>query len=356
MSLRDDLVARFPKLDELHGDIYVVGGAVRDLLLGLNPADVDIAANQPQAVAERIGPRLIRLGTEEHLSAWRVIEGGHTYDVAALEGGEIDPDLARRDFTVNAMAVRLGDGAFLDPHHGKADLELRVVRMIDPTNFDDDPLRCLKAIRMAVRFDFEIDGPTLNAIRRRAPLVRRVAPERVSYEMDIIFSAGRFRRALELLRATGLDEALFGAPITKSFAADDVSPAGAMALLVSDPRAYSKRWRWSSDLLRHTTALQSLLAGSGDLRVSLYEAGEEIARQFPAVLRAVGRDDSVAMPDFAIRPLLDGEEIASLSGLRPGPELGRLKRQILEGQIRGEIENREAAVRFIEASRPPRQK
>lgn len=350
MSLRDELLRRFPRLRDLPGGCYVVGGAVRDLLLAVEPVDVDIACLDPAAAAARIG-RAIRLGTEDHLSAWRVADAGHVYDFAAMEGGAIGPDLARRDFTVNAMAVALDDGDLLDPHEGKADLSLRLVRMIDASNFDDDPLRCLKAVRMAVRFDFAIDPATLEAIRIRASTITSVAPERVTYEMEVIFSSGRFRKAVELLRATGLDVPLFGREVRDHFEADDVSVAGAMALLVTDVKAYAKRWRWSVDLLRQTAALQQLVAADQASTIALYDAGERVARQLPPLLRALGRHAAVEMPDFTIRPLLTGEEISAISGVTPGPELGQRKRALLEAQIRGEIRTRDEAEHFIAARR-----
>ena len=342
MSLRDDLLRRFPALKRVPPESYVVGGAIRDLLLGLDPLDVDVAATDSLRAAKNVSERVIRLGTEEHLSAYRVIDGGHVYDFAEILDGDIDADLARRDFTVNAMAVRLADGELLDPHQGRRDLESRAVRMIDPSNFDDDPLRCLKAVRMALRFGFEIDPATLKAIGQRAGLIVKVAPERVTYELSLIFGAGDVRRAVELLDQTGLREPLSMKAAAALPHSEKVSVAGAYALLVDDAKAYAKRWRWSRDLLREVTALQSLLKEKGDLRVPLYDVGEAVARQFPAV---AGR--AVEMPDFSIRPLLTGEEIAAVTGLSEGPELGRLKRALVEAQIRGEVSSRDDAVTLL---------
>ena len=350
MSLRDELLRRFPRLRDLPSGCYVVGGAVRDRLLGIEPVDVDVACADPAGAAARIG-RAIRLGTAEHLSAWRVAESGHVYDFAAMEGGAIEPDLARRDFTVNAMAVALDDGVLLDPHGGQADLRRRRVRMIDESNFDDDPLRCLKAVRMAVRFDFTIEPETLEAIRTRAAKISAVAPERVTYELEIIFSSRRFGKAVDLLRATGLDVVLFRRQIEERWHEEDVSLAGAMALLVEDPKTYAKRWRWSVDLLRQVTAIRQLIGRDDIPPMALHDAGERVARQLPGVLRALGRDDGLTMPDFTIQPLLTGEEIAKITGLKPGPELGRRKRELLEAQIRGDVVTRDDAERFI-AARP----
>ena len=137
----------------------------------------------------------------------------------------------------------------------------------------------------------------------------------MTYELSVIFSANRFRRAVELLRATGLDVPL-GAAHGATFHADDVSLAGAYALLVDDPP-------------RDAAALKRLIDHHD--RIALYDAGEELARQLPAVLRALGRDDALDFPDFATRALLTGEEIARLTGLAPGKELGALKRALARG-------------------------
>ena len=347
MSLRDELLTRFPRLKRLPPGCYVVGGAIRDLHLGIEPADVDIAAPHPLEAANAAGKRVIRLGSDDHLSAWRVVDAEHIYDFAEILDGDIAADLERRDFTVNAMAVSVDEASFLDPFDGRADLDARIVRMINPANFDDDPLRCLKAVRMAVRHDFEIDPTTLEAIRARAASITSVAPERVTYEISVIFTAGRFRKALALFRATELDRPIFGRELTPGRPVDDgVTLAGAMALLVDDPRSYGRRWRWSVELQRQVAALQRLLRTAGDLRVPLYDAGEVVARQLPPLL-----GDGVSMPDFSIRPLLDGDEIASITGLAPGAQLGALKRALLEAQVRNEVKTRPEAVEYVLARR-----
>jgi tRNA nucleotidyltransferase/poly(A) polymerase len=344
MQWRDELTRRFPALQQLGGDCYVVGGAIRDLLLGRDPADADVACLDPLAAARSIHHRVIRLGGQEHLSAWRVVLGAHVYDFAELLDHDIDADLARRDFTVNAMAVHLQRDALLDPHGGARDAAAALVRMVEPSNFDDDPLRTLKGVRMAVKYGFTIEPETLEAIRIRAARIVDVAPERVTYELSVIFGSGALRSAIELLRVTGLAEPL-GLRL-RDVHADDVSLAGSFALLVDDPRPYAERWRWSSELLREVLTLQKLIDAHD--RIALYDAGEPIASQLPPVLRALGRDATLDLPDFTIRPLLAGGEIAALAGIAPGPELGRVKRALLEAQLRGEVSTRTEAERFVQ--------
>jgi tRNA nucleotidyltransferase/poly(A) polymerase len=348
MPLRDDLLELFPALAKLPGDAYVVGGAIRDLLLGGDPADVDIACIDPLTCARAIASKVIRLG-KDHLTAYRVVLGEHVYDFAPLLDDSIDRDLGRRDFTVNAMAVPLDRDELLDPHGGRRDIAARVVRMVDPKNFDDDPLRTLKGIRLAVRHRFTVDAETLKAIRLRAHLITTVSAERVAYELSAIFSANEFRKGVTLLRESGLDVPIFGRELDPSrFHSDEVPLSAALALLVDDPKAFAERWRFAESLARDMQFLRRLIDDHS--LVALYDAGAATARQLLPLLRAMGREDRIVMPDFATTPFLTGNDIAAVTGLAPGPELGRVKRALLEAQIRGEVRTRDDAVAFVTAS------
>jgi Poly A polymerase head domain/Probable RNA and SrmB- binding site of polymerase A len=328
---RESLVRLFPALARLDpADCYVVGGAVRDLFRECTPADVDVACLDPLRAAHKLSPRVITLGNEVHLRAYRVIFGDQVYDFAELLDHDVDADLARRDFTINAMAVALEDDVLLDPHGGRADLELRRVRMVRASNFDDDPLRMLKGVRMAVTLDFDLEPATLNAIRERAPRINDVARERIEYELAAILSANRFRKALVLLRDTGLADAL--GLQTPDVQVDEISLDGAMALVRPDSGSPLRRLIDAHD------------------RIALYDAGEPVARQLPAILRALGRDDTLDWPDFETRTFLTGEEIGEFTGLPPGKELGAIKRALLEAQLRGEVKTRDEATRFVTAS------
>jgi tRNA nucleotidyltransferase/poly(A) polymerase len=350
MSLRDELLRRFPPLRGLAlriAPLYVVGGAVRDLLRGAVPADVDLASLDPAVAAGLLGRRVITLG-RDHLTACRVTRDGHVYDFAALLGGAIGPDLARRDCTVNAMAIDLAGGALLDPHGGQEDLRRKLVRMVRAVNFDDDPLRVLKGVRMAVTLGFEIEEETLAAMKARAPLVGAVPVERITFELGKILGGGSLRKALSLLRAAGLDEPLGLERVEVQ--ADDVPLAAALAIVVREPRAYGERWRWSAALIRDVSTLARLRRQHD--RVALFHAGERVAMQLPALLAAVGEERTLDLPDFSIVPLLDGAAIAAATGLAPGPKLGALKRALLDAQLLGQVTTHAEAAAFVRAKMP----
>ena len=193
-------------------EAWLVGGAVRDRLLGRATDDVDVALDGDPREAARTIARATG-GTAFELSgafgAWRVVGRGHAWhvDLVTLQG-DIDADLANRDFTINAMAERLQGGELLDPHGGRADLAARRVRMVAPTAFADDPLRTLRAVRLVVELDLELDPATAAAVATHARWIDAVAPERVFGELKRIVTAPAARHGIELMDAHGLIEAV----------------------------------------------------------------------------------------------------------------------------------------------------
>lgn len=192
---------------------WLVGGAVRDRLLGRPTDDVDVSLEgDPRAAAKAIARATG--GTAFQLSgafgAWRVVGPGHAWhvDLVTLRDGDIEADLAARDFTINAMAEPLAGGELLDPHGGRADLEARRVRMVSEDAFADDPLRTLRAVRLVTELDLEMEPATAAAARRHAGAIDRVAPERVFGELKRVVTADRARQGLELMDAHGLTVAV----------------------------------------------------------------------------------------------------------------------------------------------------
>jgi poly(A) polymerase len=190
-------------------DAWLVGGAVRDALLGRPTADFDVAvAGDPEAAARAIA-RAAR-GTAFELSgafgAWRVVgrEGVWNVDLVRLRDADLAADLAGRDFTINAMAEPLAGGELLDPHGGRADLEARRLRMVSAAALADDPLRTLRAARLAVELTLELDPATREEVRRQAPGLARVAPERVFAELKRVVGAERPAAGLLLAEDLGV--------------------------------------------------------------------------------------------------------------------------------------------------------
>jgi poly(A) polymerase len=195
-------------------EAWIVGGGVRDALLGRPIHDLDLAVRgEPEraarAVASAVGGTAFKLS--EAFGGWRTIDGERAWvcDVTSLHGEGIEADLARRDFTVNAMAVRLDGGELLDPQNGAADLEAGVIRVIGgPTvaesSYADDPLRPLRLARIATELDLAPDPESERLTREAAPRVAEAAAERVWAELRRLVSAHRVLEGVGLLDRLGL--------------------------------------------------------------------------------------------------------------------------------------------------------
>jgi len=188
-------------------EAWVVGGAVRDELLGRELIDLDIACRAPKAAARAYASRSggAPFPLSERHGAWRVaLEDAHTVDFTPLPG-TIEDDLATRDFTINAIAVPLDGGDAVDPFGGRADLEAKLLRAVSPSVFTDDPLRLLRAVRLEDELDFRLEPETERLVREHAGLVTKPARERSLAEL-VRLSVEGYRRADEL----GLLEPLDG--------------------------------------------------------------------------------------------------------------------------------------------------
>jgi poly(A) polymerase len=190
-------------------DAWIVGGAVRDRLLGRATTDLDVAiAEDPgdsaRELARATGGSPFRLSGA--FGAWRVVGPEHSWhvDLVVLRDGDIRADLAARDFTLNAMAEPLAGGELLDPHGGRADLDARRLRMVSPQALADDPLRTLRAVRIAVDLELTIEPGTANAIRDAAAGIERVAAERVFGELKHLIRSPAVRTGLRLMDAHGI--------------------------------------------------------------------------------------------------------------------------------------------------------
>jgi tRNA nucleotidyltransferase (CCA-adding enzyme) len=238
-SVRSNLEEYVRSLDL---DAYVVGGAVRDELLGLDSKDADFLV--PDVDTQRLKELLAPHGRVEDLVvAGRLVgvrlyprdrsvrpvaragiefapprkevstgPGRHDFEIVADASLSVEDDMRRRDFTVNAMARRLATGELVDPLDGRADLEQRVLRTVSPTSFAEDPLRLVRALRFVSQLGFELDEATLQQMRDEAASVELVSGERIGGglaadgmgELSKLLLGAQPAKALRLARDTGV--------------------------------------------------------------------------------------------------------------------------------------------------------
>ena len=374
--------------------LYLVGGSVRDLLLGRPVMDLDL-------VAEGDGPRIAEALAAEldgHVAARsqfgtaKAVIDDQTLDVAAarretyahpgalpaVRPGTLRDDLARRDFTVNAMAAHLGQetfGELEDRLGGGADLAQRVLRPLHDGSFVDDATRILRALRYEHRLGFRMDGPTEGLVRRHAPYLATISGDRVRHEVERLCQEARPEAPLARARdlgvllalLPGLDwpEEVHRAVCRAREAGEPTAPLLFVALLASslspeaaaafaDRLAMPARWRRVVD---DTVTLRSTLDAltQEELRPSQVERllrGTE--EQAVLAWRLLSSADLVRerLAAYAtelrhVQPHLNGHDLRDL-GVPAGPATGRfledLRAAVLDGDVRGRGEE-EAWVR-----------
>ena len=199
---------------------WIVGGCVRDSILGKPVADWDVATDARPDELVKIFPRAIPTGLQ-HGTVTVVMRGQH-YEVTTLRGeatysdgrrpdavhfvNEIEADLARRDFTINAIAVASENGALVDPFGGAKDIERKVLRAVGDAyeRFSEDGLRVLRAARFSATLDFELDPATFAAIEPTLNTFRKVSAERVRDEWVKTMKARKPSRAFDVMRLSGI--------------------------------------------------------------------------------------------------------------------------------------------------------
>ncbi len=194
--------------------LYVVGGAVRDWLIGRDCRDLDLAMESgaidfSRQLAEILGGSFVLLDEGEGVA--RVVWQDYVVDLADFRGGasRIEDDLALRDFTINAMAIpfRLaqdGENWLIDPLDGQGDLQDGIIRATSSRVFIDDPLRLIRAIRLSASFAFDLDPETSQLVQEEHGLVTRSAVERISAELDLVMQSSRADLAISIMKENGL--------------------------------------------------------------------------------------------------------------------------------------------------------
>jgi hypothetical protein len=222
-------------LNDLNSDVYVVGGVVRDLILNKPNKDIDLVVRK--VPIDTLISQLEKFGRVDVVGkSFGVIKfidsDGVDYDIALPradkkndDGGyrgfdiqsdpnmSIENDLARRDAKLNAMAINLNTGKFIDPLGGLEDIEKKQISAANPDAFSDDPLRMLRIVQFSSRFGFTIEPKTMQMIKDNAYRIKEIPPERILIELQKIVDKGDKLIGVDLLRKSGLFKEIFGRDI-----------------------------------------------------------------------------------------------------------------------------------------------
>jgi tRNA nucleotidyltransferase (CCA-adding enzyme) len=330
------------------GRVYLVGGAVRDLLLGCGRADIDVVVvGDPAELARELGVETV--AEHERFATAKVELEGHEIDIAAARtetyarpgalptvapAPDIETDLARRDFTINAMAVALGgDGALIDPHGGGEDLGAGLLRVLHRGSFVDDPTRAIRAARYAARYGFALEAETAELLR--ASDLSAVSAARRDAELTRLAGEASAPAGFRLLAEWGLVELRDGGAELAAAVAE---------LLGTDP--------WIGQVDRAVAVLAAAIGPAGDeselaaVQPRRPSEAVELARGHGtvelALARALGAEwlDEYLAEWRLVRTEIDGADLIA-AGVPQGPPLGRGLRAALHARLDGEALDRE---------------
>ena len=369
--------------------LYLVGGVVRDLLLGQHNLDIDLAVEGDAIVlAKRLAEGgQMKATTHPRFGTAKLRWGRWSIDIAtarsetyAMPGAlpQVTPstitgDLFRRDFTVNAMAICLSKrrrGELVDPHNGQDDLERRLIRILHERSFTDDATRIWRGLRYEQRLGFRLEETTLKMLRRDIPMLDAISADRIRYEVECILKEGfpekALRRADELQALPRLHPALTAdAWLEEKFAE---------ARRLSSPRPPSVRlylallaYRLSDEeiegliahirpprplalTLRDTIALKSRLNALANPEIAPSRIYHILHRRCPQAVAAnllageppAARQHLRSFLDRSrhLKPALTGDDLKTL-GITSGPDIGAVLQELHDARLDGKIATRE---------------
>ena len=369
-------------------EAYFVGGSVRDTILGKPIHDVDIATSAFPAEVKSLFKRTVDTGIEH--GTVMILDHGNGYETTTFrtESGYQDfrrpdqvtfvrslkEDLKRRDFTINALAMR-ANGEVIDLFDGLADLDAQVIRAVGVAEdrFHEDALRMMRAVRFASQLGFTIEPATAQAIADNAQLLTKIAVERTRVEWEKLLLGQQPVRGLQAL----VDSALYRympkmadqAPmLTKLMALPAwhlASVEEAWTLLVwlmgypneAAIRQLLKAWKTSNELIDHVTAAwQVMTALQHDPKLApmiLFKAGAAALKTANTVANLVGFGQPQATIDaaYGALPIQDKHALAVNGGdllkqqvVKPGPRMGQVLAQLLTAVVNGKVPNESQAL------------
>lgn len=348
---------------EVNHEVYLVGGSVRDAILGRTVRDLDLTlAADGLALGRKLADRLrcpfVPLDDTDRTGRV-VLRRRFTIDISSFKGDSLEADLRKRDFTINAMAVRLADvldgrPSIIDPLGGASDLAARRLKAVSEASFRDDPLRVLRAFRLAGQFGLEITSRTEAWITAFNEDLREVSGERLLYELSLIMGRRRTADCVSAMIRSSVFGSLFPGWMGSASASASVSASASTSASTSTSRRLERTDRliardvFQEDhgLYAHLTGFEEKMAGD---RTSLW-----ILRFASLVLcgiRTGGGDGGAAggtEPDIErVEGAADGAEDSTAGGTDPALDmvegaadrlrLSRRERQALHQLVFGAI-------------------
>lgn len=369
------------RIEQAGFEAYFVGGCVRDTILGDDIHDIDIATSAYPSEIKSIFKRTVDTGIEH--GTVMILDHGTGYETTTFrtESGYQDyrrpdhvtfvrslaEDLKRRDFTINALALK-ENGEVIDLFDGLTDLKRHLIRAVGKPaeRFHEDALRMMRAVRFASKLDFQIDSQTEQGICDNAPLLAKIAVERIRVEFEKMMMGQNPTAGLAKFLETDLYRYCPGLaqqqskltallPLAKWRLSSDVQVWTLMAwqlgLSRTEISTFLKAWKTSNDLVkavqRAVSALQAIHTGQLD-NPMMFKTGLAGLLDANAVAKVYGwaLPDSQLCHQFEQLPIhsakqlaINGGQLIKEAGLKPGPLLGKVLTELTERVVKGELPN-----------------
>ena len=363
-------------IDHLPVGTVLVGGAVRDGLLNRLPEHPDLdmvvpadALGQVRKLSQEFGGACVVLDRDRDMA--RLVLGRWTIDLARQDGDDLTADLLRRDYRINAIALTLTtEPKLLDPSGGIADLRAQRITAINERNLLDDPLRLLRALRLAAELSMTIDEATVEMIARHRHQLPKVAPERIQAELLKLVQANNANQAISLLNALQLIRPWCSDQPQRTLNTSALTteeqqlalPLARLTQLLSDQgmndlrfsrkqiqRCMRLRAWWDRDQQQSADSLteQERLKLHQELEEDLpaFTLAWPVERQKEWLNRWRDQEDKLFHPSTP----LDGRTLQAELGLRPGPRLGELIHHLCLERAFGRIQNQDDAIQCARA-------
>lgn len=369
------------QIEQAGFEAYFVGGCVRDTILGLPIHDIDIATSAYPAEIKQIFNRTVDTGIEH--GTVMILDHGTGYETTTFrtESGYQDfrrpdsvtfvrslkEDLKRRDFTINALALK-EDGEIVDLFDGLGDLKRHLIRAVgEPAErFHEDALRMMRAARFAAKLDFKIDPATLAGISENAPLLKKIAVERIQVEFEKLMLATAASKGLNVMLETDLYRYCPGLDGNWQHLSNLASTN--LAMLVNSAQVWGaltyhlrmkykqlapflKKWKLSNDLItvvQHQLPLLNQIMGDQVSTRDLFKAGQEAVTNAAIIAKSCGANLDLVKLERAYQDLpiktsrelaINGGDLINKLGVKPGPVMGKIINHLVDMVVDGAIAN-----------------
>ncbi|MCA0970370.1 CCA tRNA nucleotidyltransferase [Halobacillus litoralis] len=380
MNLFEEAFEVIERIEEAGGEAYIVGGAVRDLLTGRAIGDIDIATSLTPGDVQNTFEKVIPVGIEHgtvivrhkgtsfEVTTFRTEEGyedfRHPDEVTFVS--DIKEDLARRDFTMNAIAMDRQQN-IIDPFRGKEAIEQKLIQAVGEPDerFREDPLRMIRAARFASKLGYSLEPSTQEALAKQAPLLRHIAVERISVEFLKLLAGDQFQNGLEILVETNLIHEL---PVLREgFMLDQHTPSLSLQTwpetivfflkkgFGDSVQDWVKSWKLSNQIRRnseHLYEMTALLERDGKVTPWLaYQLKDDCLDAFSRIVIASGKVEQGTLEairnEKSLLPIRSRKDLVfsstDLINLFPdrqkGPWIGEGLLEIERAVVQGSVDN-----------------